>query len=486
MLIVLSPWIKEAGSIIIFGIMDKASDWKDILAYSADLTNIFIPSHFNPLYLEMVSKLGNNYAYIRTTFETFIYPGILLIVLMGAYLYLSKRLSPHLKPIFITAILFLIMTFGPYLQILGLTYKIPLPYILIPYIPFIQMARAPGRFVVVFIFLTTIVVAHTLQYLMKRKLALRWQIPIWGLILGVFLLDQRVVLSPPTTVTLPTTIYEYLAKQPQATPLLEIPFSIRDSIKYYGYIHSFYSSYVTLLHRQPIFGVYAGRVPNHIFTDITKNPIIGPIGKMIDLETTDPSAVFAEINYPEMEKMIDAYRMRYTIVKNDERFSPAVELLMTKLKFEKKMTEGLYTLWYRDSPIGETAFFAVDDESQQFTLIRGWSKREEGESGRWAVGRKSELLFWLDSTDKKQFILEAESIVKPQKVQVFVNNKIIGKITVSGNGYSRHSLPLSIELSPGKNIVTLQFESTHQLSKLMPGSQDQRPLALHVKYIGLE
>lgn len=485
--VVLGPWIVEVREILWYGVIDKPSDWRDIVAYSADLTNFIIPSHFNPSYQSLTAQLGNKFAYIRTTFESFVYPGVLLLVGLIGYVFIVKKLPGYLKPLSWLTLIFGVIALGPYLQVGGEVSTIPLPYTMIAYIPLIQMVRAPGRFIGVVVVLATIVSAYALSYLLKHKISTIWHATVMGLLTGIFLLDQRVVLPPPTIASLPTSIYSYLANEAQAGPLLEIPFSIRDSIKNHGYIHSHYASYVTLLHHQPIFGVYAGRVPNHIFAQYVQNPITGPIGKMIDLTTLDPGAVLAEMNYPEMEKMIAAYRVRYAVTKDDERFSLSAATLLSQLTFEKKLIEGAYTLWYRISTLPETTAFSVDDETQQFTLIRGWSKQESGESGRWAVGRRAEVLLWMDNTEKMTIVIEAESIVKPQKVRVLINGISVGKMIVGGSGYNRHQLripPRALRL--GGNIITLQFANTHVLAKIIPGSMDLRPLALHVRYLGIE
>ena len=56
----LIPLMKEAYYIFYLGRVDKPTDWNDIIAYSADLTNIFIPHAENPIYKDLVNFIARN------------------------------------------------------------------------------------------------------------------------------------------------------------------------------------------------------------------------------------------------------------------------------------------------------------------------------------------------------------------------------------------------------------------------------------------
>lgn len=484
--IVLSPWIAEVSQILWYGVIDKPSDWRDIVAYSADLTNFIIPSHFNPLYQEVTSKLGNEFGYIRTTFESFVYPGILLLVGLIGYLFIAKKLPGYLKPLSWLTLIFGVIALGPYLQVGGSVSNIPLPYTLIAYIPLIQMARAPGRFIAVVVVLATILAAQVLNYLLKEKITKSWRTIILLLLMGIFLLDQRVVLGPPSKVTLPLSIYRYLADTKEKSPLLEIPFTMRDSIKYFGNQHSHYASYVTLLHHHPIFGVYAGRITNHVLSYYTENPLLGPIGKIIDTDSSDLDTSSIEIDFQEMQKTLNFYEIRHSITKDKEKYSPQIEEALINMNFAKKMVDGQYTLWEREPTRVVVDSFDNHGQYDQLVLTKGWSKSEKDESGRWAMGKEVEVLLKLDNSNKTKWVIEGEAIVEPQKIQVWLNDEYLGKIVIGGSGYSRHELPLKVRVREGVNVVKLRFANTHVLAKIIPGSMDLRPLALHVKYLGLE
>ncbi|MEK7633236.1 MAG: hypothetical protein AAB437_00135 [Patescibacteria group bacterium] len=481
--LILSPWILEVLKVISVG-RDVSSDWNDIISYSADLTNIFIPLGSNPFYRQILEILGSKYLYISNIFENFIYPGLIIIVSMTAFLFVSKKLPKLLKPIYFTALLFLVLTFGPFLKIFGFNLKIPLPYIIIPYIPYLQMARSPGRFIVPFIFLSSIIVAFVIQHFIN-KIKKKWlKVLILFTLFFIFIFDQITIVSSPTTVKIPNKIYEYLSKQ-KTGPVLEIPFSIRDSIKNFGYANVIWSPYAQLLHHQKIFGVYAGRIPNVLFNYYLKDSLIGQLGKIITSANVDYESLIKKINRQDFINKIDFYQISYVINKNNEKYSPFITSLFKEIGFVKIINEGDYDLYFR-KPTMTITEINFDSPTDELALTdEGWGKKEPNVKTRWMMTKANKVFMSLEKTNKKNLIVEGEAIVNTQIAKVYVNDKYIGKMTFPIGRYSRQQLSIN-NLRQGLNIITFKFKNTHDLSQLIPGSKDKRQLTLHVKYIGLK
>lgn len=481
--LVLSPWISEIFKVISFG-RDIPLDWNDIITYSADLTNTFIPLASNPLYKKILEQLSSKYLYISRIFENFIYPGLIIIVSMISFLFISKKLPKLLKPIFFTALLFLTLTFGPYLQIFGINLKIPLPYIIIPYIPYLQMARSPGRFIVPFIFLSAIITAFIIQYFIKR-IKKKWlKYIIFTAIFFIFIFDQMAIVGQPTTVKMPAKIYEYLSKQ-KTGAILEAPFLIRDSIKNFGYANVIWLPYGQLFHHQKTFGVYAGRVSNVIFDYYLENPLIGPLGKIIGNNIHNQESLSKKINQKDLIDGLNFYQVRYVVCKNDEKYSSFFSSILGEIYYKKILTDGAYDLWSKSSGIiniNETNF---DSSFDQFMLADGWGKKEPNDKSRWAMGHNSQLFLSPYSIENKKLIIEAEAIVKTQVVRVYINDSYMGKMIFPIGRYGRQQLSVN-NLRQGLNIITFKFKNIHDLSKIIPGSKDTRQLTLHVRYIGLK
>ena len=481
--LILSPWISEVIKVISNG-RDIPSDWNDIILYSADLTNIFIPLGSNPLYRQILGQLGSKYLYISRIFENFIYPGLIIIVSMICFLFVSNKLPKLLKPIYFTALLFLILTFGPYLQIFGINLRVPLPYIIIPYIPYLQMARSPGRFIVSFIFLSSIIAAFVIQYFLKKTNKKWLKVLVLFTLFFVFIFDQITIVGKPTTVKMPVKIYEYLSKQ-KTGPILEIPFLIRDSIKNFGYANVIWSPYAQLLHRQQIFGIYAGRVPNILFNYYLRNPLIGSLGRIIESNPTNYGSLTKRVNRQNFLNHIDFYQISYVINKNNERYSPFITSLFKEFGFAKILSDGNYDLYFRKPKISITEI-NFDSTTNELALTdKGWGKKEPNVKSRWMMTKTTQVFMSLENPNKKNLIVEAEAIVKTQMAKVYVNDKYMGKMIFPIGRYSKQQLSIN-NLRQGLNIITFKFKNIHNLSRFIPGSQDKRPLSLHIRYIGIK
>lgn len=484
--IFLIPLIKEAYYIFYLGRVDKASDWNDIISYSADLTNILIPHGNSIIFKEFVNYAAKNNIYISNIFENFIYPGIILLLSILSYVFIRKNLPKFLLPLFYTALSFFVLTLGPFLHIFGKNLNMPLPYILITYLPIIQMARAPGRFIAPFIFLTSIIAAFTIQYLLKRTR--KYQYLMVLIIIGVFIIDQFVYIAPAPKLTYPNKIYKYLSVKKSLSPLLEIPFSIRDPIKNFGNSNVFWSSYTQLIHNQPIFGAYAGRIPNTTFSYYIRNPLIGTIGQIINSSTNpiDYQLHVTKYGIESMRNSIDFYDLKYIILKQDEKYSLFLSDLLLSLGFKKVKDDNLYSLWIskpRKIYLTKVNFVSTLDE---LALGSGWSDKEEGQKSRWIVGKTARVFMKIENTNYKKLIIEAESIVRPQTLKVYVNRHYAGKVYFDNSKKSIQEIDIGNFLKPETNTILLQVKYVHKLSKYIPNSRDDRFLSLRVSSIKLK
>lgn len=486
LIIFLIPLIKEAYYIFYLGRVDKASDWNDIISYSADLTNIFIPQGTSLIFKNLINYAATNNIYIANIFENFIYPGIVILLSIFTYVFIRKKLPKFLLPVFYTALSFFILTLGPFLHVFGKNLNMPLPYILIAYLPIIQMARSPGRFIAPFIFLSSIIAAFTIQYLLRRFQKIRYFLIL--IIIGIFLIDQYVYIAPAPKITYPNKIYNYLSNKKDAGPLLEIPFSIRDSIKNFGYSNVLWSSYTQLTHKQQIFGAYAGRISNTMFSYYLKNPLMGPIGKIID-PSTDPLTYQDIVNRYDkkyLKDSIDFYNLKYVVLKQDEKYSMFITNLLIDIGFKKIMVDGHYELLSIKPEKIYLTKVNFDSVLDELILGNGWSGKEEGQKSRWIVGKTAWVFMKIKNTNYKKLIIEAEAIVRPQTVKVYINRNYAGEIYFNNDKMSKQEIDIGRFLEPEMNTIIFQTKYSHRFSKYVPSSKDNRLLSLRVSYISLE
>ncbi len=347
-LVVLAPWISQGIHSVKNSGYPPALSPTDSIPLSGDIMSIVWPAR-NPFYEPILGQIRAQLNFFPWV-EAFMYPGIMLLIGLITYPFIRKKLPSFLRIPFFGALLLYFITLGPFIKLAGHVSRIQLPFMFIAQIPFFQMARAPARFVVPVLFLLTIINAYVLDYVFNIKAVRRYtkNIAVLSTIIAVILLDQAVLPFPERTFFYPEEIYSYIGDHKNG-PLLEIPFVIRDGTKNFGSLNSVWIVRSQLYHDQPIFSLYAGRVPQKIFENFQTDPLFGPLGKLIDKEASVAGRIdiMNSMRYQEANDTINHLMIHYVLLKTNEAYSPQSTVLLQKLNFEKVMSEDEYSLWKR-------------------------------------------------------------------------------------------------------------------------------------------
>lgn len=451
------------------------------IPFSADLFSFIIPSRFNPIYKNLLDSLAQKSDFISNIFEDFTYPGIIIVFFYIVAFFRYSKVPNLFKATLWTSVFFWILTLGPYLKVLGRTFQIPLPYLILQLLPVIQMARAPGRFIVPFIFLAIILAAYLFENdLLKNKFKKNFPYFVFFL---VFLLDQAYITLPAKTLDLSIRISRYL-KKTNAGPTLTIPFVIRDGLQSIGDTDIIWQPYASLLHGQPIYSVYAGRISPDIFDFYRNNYLFKNLDLIINTSKYKKSLV-ENLDATQLKEQLDFLDTKNIIIKKDRPYSKDLKKLFIDLGFFKVMDRPDYTLLSRKK-IKTKEFVAVDfrKEINSPLLLEGWHNPEIGE--RWTKGKVSSLLFKTHGQRPFKLHLKAEAIVKTQEVRIYVNSDYAGKINVLSNQTKDYEFDVSKKIKPGFNFIVMRFSHFYKLGELTNNPKDQREVSLNVKYIALE
>lgn len=487
----LVPWLKKVYDHLMFSTYYKPSGLFDTIFYSADLFSIFVPSRLNPFYAPFLTLLTPLSPTLIKAFENYIYPGIFILVVYFYVIIAKKKLPRFLKkniaPFFTISIVFWLFTLGPFLHVLGKQLPIVLPYRLITMIPIVQMARTPGRFIVPAIFLACIVVAYVVNYFLEKKYT-SCKRTIFLILVLLFLIDQSYTITLPPTIhlNLPTAIYQDLNLKTNDSPILEIPFAIRDGLKNLGNFYAVWLPWVQLIHKQSSFGVYGGRINDEIFSYYQKNPLFAGFALLIDRDTKNYKEIASKIEVQKMRPSLEFFGIEYAIIKNNEPYTPYVIKIIEQLDFSKKQTDNEYDLWYRISNPKDFPIFRFGSESDNLYLITGWGEKEKG--GRWATAKVAQIFFNLrkgHSSPPKNLYLTARSLDKPQNVRIYVNKKLVKKFTFTSKSATYH-FPLKRKLHDGFNIITFKFSNTQKNQNVWKNNPDTRNLAAFFLDIAFE
>lgn len=482
--ILLIPWFEYVYRILIFRQQSDPPSIVDMIAFSSDLFGIFIPSYLNPFYALPIALLVKKIPHFSNIFENFTYPGLLILMPNVLLILFYKRLKKYIFavfPVFLASFIFWIFTLGPYLHVLGRNLSFPLPYLLLSKIPYIQMARAPGRFIVPFIFLGIITAAFLIDSLLKKE-KVRTKYYTFIFLLIIFFVDQLYLSSPYGIKSIPTKIYEYLATEKKA-PVLEIPFAIRDGLDFIGDIDAVWSFRSQLIHKQPIFGAYFGRINNTTFSYYRNDALLGTLDKLINQAATNTAEVVKSMNYSRMIASADFYGIQYSIVDMNKSYSATVSSILRTIGFTPRITDSGYMLFQRIPQEKDFTQIQFGKEADTQFLERGWGKKEE--SGRWVIGNVAQVLFRLSKSRPVKLKFSVKSLQVPQEMQVYINRRLIGN-TALGTNLRTYIFFADDELREGINTISLRFSNTFSTHNLTNKDIDRRALAAFFANISIE
>lgn len=484
-IVLLLPWLIKVYQGILFD--DVSSPIiTDTAAFSAGLFDILIPGHMQPILGEFIK-----YLYWRLTlmgvFENFVYPGLIILSAFGYFILFRKRISRDIQsiiaPLAIVSLLFWILTLGPSLKIFGFNTSLPLPYALLNDIPFIQLARAPGRFVIVFIFLGSVIAAYIIEHLRKTvfkdKILQRF---LYITLSMLFLLDQSYTAAFKDVIKeVPSKAYRYIRQQEGNSPVLEIPFVVRDGLRNFGDYTSAWRPRTQLLHGKPTFSLYAGRINEDIFIYYNEDPFIGTIGRMIDpLQSKQSDQIVSEKRIGEMARSINFLGIEHILLKRNEPYTKRMQSIIQKLGYEPILRDGDYTLYFKESPDNEYREIDLSKISDRMLLAHGWGPQEE--TGRWIVGKVASIFFKINTTKLQLVTFNSITLAENQEATLYVNRQKIGTIKFK-KGKDTYAIRIGSGLRRGTNTLTFIFSKTVQPSQLFAQNSDSRNLSAFIKNI---
>lgn len=510
--IFLIPWLFTIYDQIMFDQIPITRGWGGAIQFSSDLFNYFIPSgygHFVTKYpillkpFELFLKLYSPSA--RQIFENFTYPGIIILTsfayLIFIYKKLSKNLRDKIKPFFITSVVFIILTLGPFLHVFGhwgltvdegIRIVIPLPYILLHYIPFLNNIRVPGRLIVGFIFFAYIVSAYLITYFLRNKTK-RFRILFFVVLFLLFIFDHRyyVDMSVLTSKQYPYSIYKSIGNDRKISTVMEIPFVIRDGFTYFGDISAFDMIVGETYHNKPVIGGYTGRISDYKRNYYMKSPLLGYFGRLIggDLKENpvtnleDPLE-WKNINIEESKDSIEFLDIKYVIVNNDMNYTATVSSVLNNLGYQKKQVDYNYSLWARD--LENKEFLNIDLNNTLSNILLGFGWYDIEKDFRWA-DRRSSVMFKVQNPRDLILTFSAQAFYKNNVASIYINKKKVGKLNILSNKNKNYKLHIDEKyFIKGINTVYFIFDKVYYPKNVIPGSIDGRKITSKFFNIYLE
>lgn len=502
-LFILSPWIFVFYETHTFESLPSVEGWGGAIQFSSDLFGYAIPSIYSFFLGNIATAIGNRFVFARGIFENFSYPGILILFVGSSYTFLlavnhkriSKKIKKTVTPFYVVALSFWVLTLGPFLHVFGkwgitvddgIRIVVPLPYILFRYLPFMGNIRSPGRLMVGVIFFAYIVVAILLNEVLKKKSS-KIRTYVFVLLLAVFCIDHYFVVPTPPTHNIPREIYKIIRSDPEKSTVMEIPWVMRDGFVYLGRNSGLEFIEGQLIHQKSVIGGYMGRFPQYKLKYYMQNPLLGYIGRMIDIDLESNGLyieserkVWEEFDLENSLKTIDFLDIKYIITNSEDPKYVQTEAFITNLGYQEMYQEQSYTLWTKKLEKQPFTQINLSDESN-LLLAQGWNEHEQ--TYRW-VGKKMSVMF-KPFHNPSTLKFTASSFYRPQTVHVYMNKKLVGAIWLDTQMHS-YELPLSQPSNQNIDRFTFLFESAIKPKDVLVGNTDERQLSAKFTHISIE
>ncbi len=478
-------------------------EWKDIDLYpslsesfqwGADLLAFFVPSRYHPLWGDLVEPLYDHFASNST--EQTVYIGYMVLVLSLVAVLKAPREETRFWSL--SALAFFVLSLGPFLHIHGkdiwklngMAITFPLPNLLLHFIPGLRALRVSSRFSVMLMLTLAVLVGYGTKHLLKRLEGRSGAALLFlGLIVASIAFEFFSAPLPMVDARIPK-VYERIATEGgKGGTLLDVPADWR-IIKYEYYQTAHHKR--LLLGQAPRLSLslvtsYADSVP---FIRLFKNPeLIKDYGE-------------SPLDKRDVMQFIQFFDLGFIVLHRDYLW-PEVFDRWKQFLLDHFPIRGV------DEDASIAAFYlAKDDESAdrwmgldgylldfgsatpQFFLAEGWSSHERwGDlTAAWSDAKESQLWVFFPRPDDFMMELRLLPFTFPsspeQRIQVFVNGRFLNEIRLDANGWKTYSLHLPrTYLARGINAIRFVYRYTASPSKVLPGSQDQRTLAVAFDFI---
>lgn len=473
------------------------SGWGDALKLSADLLSFTSPTALHPLGPEWETELrtvqvnavspgASRFSDVNTVFV-----GTLTLLLCGLAAWRFRRVVGAWSLGLLT---FLILSLGPVLQIGGRYLwsfdnvlpggqptAIPLPFILLHYLPIVQGNRAANRFSVVLLLCAAVLVGHALWWLAEqaatRRRAPRAGAAVVALLTGLLLLEHLSAPLPLTDARIPPG-YAVVRADSDDVAVLTLPLGWRNSFGVVG-AENTRNQWYMMGHGKRLLQGNISRAPAEKFDYWQRVPVLR---SLIEVQN--------DRDVPEAQQADDAARaleamallgVRYVAVHpavpgrppysdNRER---ALDYLQSVLPMEPIYTGEDLLLFRVEAPAPATGSVDLGSPASEMYRVAGWySNEQEGTvTFNWAGSQATLLVPVANDARPLTLTLRVRPFQRPQRVELWVNERPVGSPRPLEPGWNELAYTVPDALLDGPTArVTLHFSRSDQPLSLLPAT----------------
>ncbi len=317
--VVLIPVIAGLASRLLQGSFPRpAINWRSSPA-GLDVVDLFVPNPQHPWF----GGPGMRWITSRGPLAYPEYVGSLSLVALGIVafaLWRGRRSIPRIWMAF-TAI-FTALALGPFVQIAGVNTNIPGPWWGLRFVPIVELARAPGRFVVVAALGLSILLGFALASL-REQWPQHWR-PVFAVLCGLLAFELAPTPRVLHDASVPA-IYQIVQHDPDPTArVLELPGGVRDGTSSIGDFNAS-AEYFQTAHEKPLIGGYISRLSDRERQEFLAVPMLAALSRLSEGQPVPPE--LAEQAWATRKRFLHRSCLGYVVI--DQRASPELRRFAT-------------------------------------------------------------------------------------------------------------------------------------------------------------
>jgi hypothetical protein len=472
----------------------ELTGWGDAEKLSVDLVGLVTPTALHPLggdWAQTLQQTREGTSRFRDVNTVFLGWAGLALAIVGAIRY-RRRLVAWITSFFV----FAAFSLGPLLQINGrsifdldgLLVSVPLPFIVLHYLPVVKANRVPNRFSVVLMLALAVMAGFGISFLL-RKLAtsrgrmVRWASALLALLLAALVLFEHWSVPLPLTDARIPQVYEQMAAEPGDFAILQLPMGWRNSFGVQGAESTQTQFYQTYHHKRLLSGNIS-RNPPFKFEYFQRVPILdslmtiqtyGEVGE--ERRTAEQASAHEFVQFYDIRYVAAAPGVpgRPPYIDTREATIAYIEEVLPVELIDNRAGWLLYRVEQPPLPASFTVDLGSTEPRTMMALGEGWSGAEEiqGATANWAVANQARV--FLPTAAGMDYRLTVRALpfdypgAEEQAVTLWIEGRRLEQKPMSP-GWDTYSwlVPASL-LQGGLSEVRFEFERLDAPVDVLPG-----------------
>lgn len=466
------------------------------ISHSADIFAFVTPSPYHPLWgdysAEVYKKFTSNYT------ENLMFLGYFSIFLSTLGIFF-KRKERNVKIFSVTCLVFLFLTLGPVLHVCGV-YKFfgydltfILPGIIATKLPFLDMIRAPARYIIILMLGVSILSAYGLKWILEklehRGIGNAGRLSV-VIISSVLILVEFMFVMPTQAVKKVPGFYHDLRDSGNKGPILELPMNllggrqniIKDGKSDVDLMVSYYE--YQKIHEKPFFGGYWSRIAPQYSEFLRTDPVLNFLA-------TGQKEIFSVSGGNSVSHIKQAYGASHIVLHENFLIPSALD----------SITAYLGPNYSRDNSVKADPLIIYSAEEHPdsrleangfiLSLGQGWHDLEywggaARDPSRW-MSATGEIFVKCTSDKAAVLTFDANSYRKPRSIDVEINGDL-HRISEEIKPDRFTQIRVTLSLKKGLNkIVIRPIEAPERPCDVSnSGNKDCRDLSIGIQKVHIE